>query len=239
MATDATGTPTSLGIPTYDVNSDAPTGNGFNAAMASIDTLIKARVTDPSTQNDGEPLVWDNVGKQWVPVHSKINDSTKFLRGDGTWVVPSGIPTGALTMFGATVAPSGWLLCDGSAVSRTSFSALFGVLATTYGVGDGSTTFNVPDLRGRVPVGLGTNGSVSSLNQNDGQTVANRRPHHRTSMSTISYRGSSGTNGTNAFALDAVVDGAIAPPGLTIGTSNASDALDTPSFIVVNYIIKT
>lgn len=49
---------------------------------------------------------------------------------------------------------SGWLLCDGAAVSRTTYSTLFGVIGTTYGVGDGSTTFNVPDLRGRVPAGM-------------------------------------------------------------------------------------
>lgn len=53
----------------------------------------------------------------------------------------------------ADAAPSGYLLCDGAAVSRSTYSDLFGVISTTFGAGDGSTTFNLPDLRGRVPAG--------------------------------------------------------------------------------------
>src|SRR5690606_36511015 len=67
------------------------------------------------------------------------------------------IPTGSLLPWAGSESsvPSGWLLCDGRAVSRTTYSDLFTAISTTYGVGDGSTTFNVPYLRGRVP--LGTN----------------------------------------------------------------------------------
>lgn len=67
--------------------------------------------------------------------------------------------TSAITVSGAVIpyagssAPSGWLLCDGSAVSRTTYATLFDVIGTTYGSGDGSTTFNVPDLRGRAIAG--------------------------------------------------------------------------------------
>jgi microcystin-dependent protein len=63
---------------------------------------------------------------------------------------------GSMIMYGGTTAPTGWLMCDGSAVSRTTYSSLFSVLSTTYGVGDNSTTFNLPDLRGRAPIGAGT-----------------------------------------------------------------------------------
>lgn len=63
-------------------------------------------------------------------------------------------PTGAVSMWLTSSAPSGWLLCDGTAVSRATYAALFAVVGTTYGVGDGSTTFNVPNLKGKVPVGL-------------------------------------------------------------------------------------
>jgi phage-related tail fiber protein len=58
------------------------------------------------------------------------------------------IPTGMIAPFAMSTAPTGWLECDGSAVSRTTYSDLFAALSTTHGVGDGSTTFNVPDLRG-------------------------------------------------------------------------------------------
>jgi len=61
-----------------------------------------------------------------------------------------------IEMYGGSSAPTGWLLCDGSAISRTTYAVLFAVISTSYGAGDGSTTFNVPDLRGRIPVGAGT-----------------------------------------------------------------------------------
>jgi len=63
-------------------------------------------------------------------------------------------PTGAILPYGGAAAPTGWLLCDGSNVSRTTYAALFAVLGTSYGVGDNSTTFGLPNLQGRVPVGL-------------------------------------------------------------------------------------
>ena len=65
-------------------------------------------------------------------------------------------PTGSILTFGGTVAPTGWLICDGSAVSRSTYSDLFALVGTAYGPGDGSTTFNVPDFTDRGPIGPGT-----------------------------------------------------------------------------------
>jgi hypothetical protein len=72
------------------------------------------------------------------------------------------LPVGSLISYAGATAPSGYLLCDGSAVSRTTYSDLFSVLSTTYGAGNGSTTFNLPDLRGRVPVGAGNDGTAAN-----------------------------------------------------------------------------
>lgn len=66
------------------------------------------------------------------------------------------LPVGSIVPFGSDTVPENWLLCDGSAVSRTEYAELFSVIGGNYGVGDGSTTFNLPDLRGRVPLGKGT-----------------------------------------------------------------------------------
>ena len=79
-------------------------------------------------------------------------------RYNGTaWVTEAGgvpaLPSGMLSPFAGSTAPIGWLLSDGSAVSRSAFPALFSAIGTTYGTGDGSTTFNLPDLRGRVAAG--------------------------------------------------------------------------------------
>lgn len=62
-------------------------------------------------------------------------------------------PTGVLLPFAGSAAPGGWLLADGTPISRTTYAALFAVIGTTYGVGDGSTTFNLPNMQGRIPVG--------------------------------------------------------------------------------------
>lgn len=78
---------------------------------------------------------------------------------------------------------SDWLICDGRAVSRTVYSALYAAVGTAFGVGDGSTTFNLPDLRGRVPVGRNTaNAAVDTIGDGDGATLANRSPVHNHSV---------------------------------------------------------
>lgn len=71
-------------------------------------------------------------------------------------------PVGAIIPYGPTAAPTGWLLCYGQAVSRATYAALFTAISTTYGAGDGSTTFNVPDLRGRVVAGQDDMGGTSA-----------------------------------------------------------------------------
>ena len=68
------------------------------------------------------------------------------------------VPSGGIMAFAMNGAPTGWLAADGTAVSRSTYATLFAAISTTYGVGDGATTFNVPDLRGYFVRGSGTNG---------------------------------------------------------------------------------
>jgi tail collar domain len=63
-----------------------------------------------------------------------------------------GVPTGALFQWPTATVPVGFLLCDGSAVARSTYATLYGVIGTLYGVGDGVTSFNLPDFRGILPV---------------------------------------------------------------------------------------
>lgn len=72
------------------------------------------------------------------------------------------LPVGAILPHAGTSPPSGYLLCSGQAVSRSTYAALFAVISTTYGTGDGSTTFNLPDLRGRVPGGKDDMGGTAA-----------------------------------------------------------------------------
>lgn len=98
---------------------------------------------------DGNVIITGNVGvgfpspTQKLEVNGRIVDKTGFLA-----------PVGAITAFGGSAAPAGWLLCDGTAFSRATYADLFAVISTTYGAGDGSSTFNVPNLKGRVVVGF-------------------------------------------------------------------------------------
>ena len=85
---------------------------------------------------------------------------------------------GSIIAFPGSTVPGGYLLCDGSAVSRTAYASLFAVIGTTYGAGDGATTFNLPNLTGRVPVGssqnhpLGTSGGEETHTLIPGEIAA-------------------------------------------------------------------
>lgn len=161
------------------------------------------------------------------------SDSSKALLGDGSWGNPTSTvaaPPGAVSMYAGSSAPSGWVLCDGSAISRSTYSTLFGVIGTSYGTGDGSTTFNVPDMRGRVAVGVNSTGPtlINSVGKNDGVTVANRNiSHHHTYTNPGSSDGTGGAGG---------VSGPNVPNTATSGDTNNTDY---PAFLVVNFIIKT
>jgi microcystin-dependent protein len=71
--------------------------------------------------------------------------------------------TGAIVAFGSSTPPTGWLNCDGSAVSRTTYASLFAVVGTTYGAGNGTTTFNLPNLLGRFPLGYSASAPTKTL----------------------------------------------------------------------------
>lgn len=101
--------------------------------------------------------------RAWLAVDHN-EDGTHNLR-------PSGfdfVPIGALMAWGADTAPDRWLICDGRAVSRTTYRALFEIIGTTYGAGDGSTTFNLPDFRGRFALGVAASGTGATLGATGG-----------------------------------------------------------------------
>lgn len=89
------------------------------------------------------------------------------------------VPAGIIEPFAGTTVPAGYLLCDGSAVDRTTYATLFGVIGTTFGAGDGSTTFNVPDLSGRVPLGVSSTHLLGSTGGSETVTLTEQElPAH-------------------------------------------------------------
>jgi len=89
-------------------------------------------------------------------------EATKYDFDGANLTGIEGIPTATIVPWSSASVPSGFLECDGTAVSRTTYATLFGIVGTTYGVGDGATTFNVPDLADNVPVGKSNNKALAS-----------------------------------------------------------------------------
>jgi len=105
--------------------------------------------------------LWVFNGSAWVggTVISLLpSGSMQMYAGNVTQTVSAGVVT--------TTAPSGWLLSNGDSISRTTYSALFSAIGVAFGVGDGSTTFNLPDLRSRMPMGAGTGLGLNSSGVN-------------------------------------------------------------------------
>jgi len=133
-----------------------------------------------------------------IPLVSDVTDPTKRLRVDvaniptaSVVVAATGagtiLPAGLIFPYAGSSVPTGWLYCDGSAVSRTTYAALFTAISTTWGTGDGSTTFNLPNLQGRTLIcdGTGTvveNATASSAN---GITVASNNTKWITGMTVV------------------------------------------------------
>jgi len=137
----------------------------------------------------------------------------------------SGAITGEGKLWFTGTAPTGWLLCNGDAVSRTTYADLFAVIGTTYGSGNGSTTFNVPDFRGRVPAGIGAATDFSSVGLSLGESEVQLGADQVPSLNVLTTGASSG--GEN------VVGNVSYFPLADAAHNNIQPSL------VVNFIIKT
>ena len=140
-----------------------------NTADASVvtatladDAVTAAKIADDAV---GADAVADNsIGAAAINISGNGTSGQAVVSdGDGSFSYTSNIvPSGALMPYAGTSAPTGFLLCDGSAVSRSTYATLFSAISTTYGSGDGSSTFNLPDLRGRVIAGQDDMGGSSA-----------------------------------------------------------------------------
>lgn len=148
-----------------------------------------------------------------------------------------------------STAPPGWLLCDGAPVSRTGATlALFNAIGTAYGVGDGTTTFNLPDLRGRVPVGV--DGAAGRMAANDAlgnsagtethTLLVAEMPSHRHTIQTILVAGGAGVSMTfqNNSSTTQVQDAGMNGP-LIANTGGGLPHNNLQPYQVVNWLVKT
>lgn len=196
-------------------------------------------------------------------IYSKdINTGTiQQVRSVGNVILQTTViqPAGIIQMYAGSSAPTNWLLCDGSAVSRTTYSALFSAIGTNYGSGDGSTTFNLPNMTNRMPIGKGT-GSFSTLNNQGGAetfTLATTNlPAHQhyignnsylaaglgddvpmVSGDRIMYLGADTNGNTDRYRMVGAAPSANA--GLTSSTGSGTAFNKMSPYIVVNFIIYT
>jgi len=119
------------------------------------DPLFTSSVASNITQEDVES--WD--------AKSEFDGEFSSLTGVPNSVI---MPAGVINIFAGSIAPDGYLICDGREVSRTEYANLFAVIGTAYGEGDGSTTFNLPDLQSRIPVGISAEPEFDELGKTGG-----------------------------------------------------------------------
>lgn len=135
----------------------------------------------------GKPIFW------WNKDGVYNGDGKKFLvEGDASG--GDTLPIGAMLPYGNTTPPENWLICDGSEVSRTTYEELFNVIGTSYGSGDGSTTFNLPNKRGIVSVGINSSDdNFNELGKHGGEKthtlVHSEMPAHAHNENTLSLYG--------------------------------------------------
>lgn len=153
----------------------------------------------------------------------------------GLIVVPPAVPAGLLAPFAGTVAPAGWLLCDGAVVGRAAYAGLFAAIGTVFGAGDGSTTFALPDLRGRAAIGAGTGSGLTA------RTLAQKlgAETHTLSVAEMpahSHGGgiTSGNNVGSGYGPDNNIG-----IGATGGAGGGAAHNNMPPSLVLNFIIKT
>lgn len=145
------------------------------------------------------------------------------------------IPAGAVMPFAMATPPSGWLACDGAAVSRSTYATLFAAIGTTYGVGNGSTTFNLPDLKGRVIAGLDAGQTEFDVQGETGgaktHTLTTGEMPAHTHQFTYTYDGSTKTPGMG-WGSDPTVQ-------TTTSTGGGGAHNNLQPYMVMTYCIKT
>lgn len=193
-------------------------------------------------------ITYDNkVALNENPNVADINKVTDDDMNEIKTTINTNTPVGCINLYAGSTAPTGWLICDGSAVSRTTYANLFSVIGTTYGAGDGSTTFNVPNLKGKVPVGLDLNDTdFDTLGETGGEKthtlIPDEMPSHRHNLS-ANY---TANTAHGHYQNDSYVATGIPPgqAGGTAGTPYMTNAggdgahNNLQPYIVMNYIIS-
>ena len=193
---------------------------------------------------------WNFVGdtppsrQMWDFLQKQNDEKSQWLYLN----VVQGIPIGVVQAYAGNTVPDGWLLCDGSAISRTDYAELYAVIGDTYGAGDGSTTFNLPNLVDKFVEGSATSGTVKGAGlPNIVGSVTFRKSYSGTSAYAAIYDNTGslvdGGDGSAAGGNELSSQGGGAGQKLNIDASRSnaiygsSDTVQPPA-LTMQYIIK-
>lgn len=190
----------------------------LNNALKALASLSSGATAPTDTFAN---MLWYDTANNTLKMRAEANNAWIDLgvlnQSSLSFAPANAVPIGAVNTFAMNSAPSGWLSCDGSAVSRTTYSGLFSAVGTTYGTGDGSTTFNLPDLRGEFVRGLDNGRGVDS-----GRTL-----------------GSAQADEFKSHKHDMYVDATTAGDNLTITNSAGTDEGGLASTIGKPWMVET
>ena len=231
---------------------------GGSSYPGSIDTDNTQEVNSPNAgKTKARAEVVNDLAAAVVAIQTELGvdpagtltDVKTFLQAehgtDGTHAVGTIItPPGVISVYGAAAAPTGYLLCDGDAVDRTTYASLFSIISTIYGVGDGSTTFNVPDLRGRFPLGKDNMGG-SSANRVTASEADNLGQSEGTEAHTLvtaevpAHTHEVAGDPNNNFGVHQATASTGGQANITGSTGGDGSHENMPPYLTISYIIKT
>jgi len=161
----------------------------------------------------------------------------------------SAVPTGTILMWPTSSAPSGYLICNGGTISRTTYSTLFSLISTTFGVGDNSTTFNLPNFTNRMPIGPGNLAAVGSTGGSRDAVVVSHthtvtdRGHTHTTVQMIGDNAVDGVDSTTTYSGDhhnETKNTGSSVTGISIDSAGVSGTdKNLPPYLGIYFIIKT
>ena len=176
---------------TLDIATGGTRRAHFDSNGITIRDRKALRFRDTSNSNFVALRAPDNAASDiTLTLPSSDGNANDVLQSDGSGnlsftALPQAVPTGSVHMMATTTVPSGYLECDGSAISRTTYSDLFSTIGTAFGAGDGSSTFNIPDLRGEFVRGWdNSKGTDSGRNFGTSQSDQNAQ-HNHTATTTV------------------------------------------------------
>lgn len=216
----------------------------LNAAKIADNTVSTNKIQEGAVTSDkiadNQIVKSINTLKDDVILAAGTNASVTTNGNTITIGVSGGMPAGAIVSYAGSTSPTGWLICDGSAVSRETYAGLFNAIGTTYGTGDGASTFNLPDLKSRIPAGHDANDpDFDTIGKTGGEKrhtlTVDEMPSH---THTIQKSGSTDQSWGDDIRSVKYSSGVVYADKPTSATGGSQSHNNLQPYIVLNFIIK-